>query len=150
MALNQHTAMDPKVIGFTGYPLSPSGKWNFFGLYNYFIMFVSCKLNRISLLDRYFSIEYYEISKNYFVTTTSSSSSPSLTNGGGTSSSSAPNGDSTSTQNSSDGLSMLSLATSIGRNYFRSKKSLLNSQYTNSKQVNGMFSLCCRIVLFFI
>ena len=25
MALNQHTAMDPKVIGFTGYPLSPSG-----------------------------------------------------------------------------------------------------------------------------
>ena len=26
MALNQHTAMDPKVIGFTGYPLSPSGK----------------------------------------------------------------------------------------------------------------------------
>merc|ERR1719273_174396 len=93
MALNQHTAMDPKVIGFTGYPLTPSA-------------------------------------------TTSSSSSPSLTNGGGTSSSSAPNGDSTSTQNSSDGLSMLSLATSIGRNYFRSKKSLLNSQYTNSKQVS--------------
>merc|ERR1712226_1067858 len=59
MALNQHTAMDPKVIGFTGYPLTPSA-------------------------------------------TTSSSSSPSLTNGGGTSSSSAPNGDSTSTQNSSD------------------------------------------------
>ena len=26
MALNQHTAMDPKVIGFTGYPLAPSGK----------------------------------------------------------------------------------------------------------------------------
>ena len=25
MALNQHTAMDPKVIGFTGYPLAPSG-----------------------------------------------------------------------------------------------------------------------------
>ena len=81
------------------------------------------------------AIENYEIIENYFIATTSSSSSPSLTNGGGTSSSSAPNGDSTSTQNSSDGLSMLSLATSIGRNYFRSKKSLLNSQYTNSKQV---------------
>jgi len=93
MALNQHTAMDPKVIGFTGYPLSPSA-------------------------------------------TTSSSSSPSLTNGGGTSSSSAPNGDTSSGPNSSEGLSMLSLATSIGRSYFRSKKSLLNSQYTNSKQVS--------------
>ena len=31
MALNQHTAMDPKVIGFTGYPLTPSGKHNCFG-----------------------------------------------------------------------------------------------------------------------
>merc|ERR1719411_566697 len=93
MALNQHTAMDPKVIGFTGYPLSPSA-------------------------------------------TNSSSSSPSLTNGGGTSNSSAPNGDGSSGPNSQDGLSMLSLATSIGRSYFRSKKSLLNSQYTNSKQVS--------------
>ena len=26
LALNQHTAMDPKVIGFTGYPLALSGK----------------------------------------------------------------------------------------------------------------------------
>ena len=32
MALNQHTAMDPKVIGFTGYPLTPSGKHNCFWL----------------------------------------------------------------------------------------------------------------------
>ena len=121
MALNQHTAMDPKVIGFTGYPLTPSGKHNCFWLLHLFTMMIS--------------IEYYEINETHFIATTSSSSSPSLTNGGGTSSSSAPNGDSTSTQNSSDGLSMLSLATSIGRNYFRSKKSLLNSQYTNSKQV---------------
>ena len=125
MALNQHTAMDPKVIGFTGYPLTPSGKHNCFLSLHSFNMIMSCNV----------SIEYYEINETHFIATTSSSSSPSLTNGGGTSSSSAPNGDSTSTQNSSDGLSMLSLATSIGRNYFRSKKSLLNSQYTNSKQV---------------
>ena len=37
MALNQHTAMDPKVIGFTGYPLSPSGMF-------YNIMFCDCQI----------------------------------------------------------------------------------------------------------
>ena len=37
MALNQHTAMDPKVIGFTGYPLSPSSKY----LYQVLLFYVT-------------------------------------------------------------------------------------------------------------
>ena len=56
MALNQHTAMDPKVIGFTGYPLTPSGKQNYFWLHHSFTIII-----KSWLLDRYASIEYYEI-----------------------------------------------------------------------------------------
>ena len=41
MALNQHTAMDPKVIGFTGYPLTPSGKQNYFWLHHSFTTIMS-------------------------------------------------------------------------------------------------------------
>ena len=59
MALNQHTAMDPKVIGFTGYPLTPSGKQNYFWLHHSFKTIMSCI--KSWLLDRYASIEYYDI-----------------------------------------------------------------------------------------
>ena len=62
MALNQHTAMDPKVIGFTGYPLTPSGKQNYFWLHHSFTTILMDKRkNKSWLLDRYASIEYCEI-----------------------------------------------------------------------------------------
>ena len=126
MALNQHTAMDPKVIGFTGYPLQLSGRNCIQATYSRYYLDIIV----INLSYRHYLGIIIVTSFAPNLATTSSSSSPSLTNGGGTSTTSIPNGDPPA-----DGMSMLSVASSIGKSYFRSRKSLLNSQYTNSKQV---------------
>jgi len=87
MALNQHTSVDPKVIGFTGYPapLSPPAGQPL---------------------------------------SSSSQSSNSSTGSSEGRQDSSTNGEATVT------------AADLTKNFFRSKKSLLNSQYTNSKQVS--------------